>query len=111
MRSSVSSVSLLGLAKSRLKNRFQTASIIAEVMYKRICRQINGKGTGIAGVYCKIGLLLSGDITHDLTSSRVMAILNKSFCLSGGNVSKFSPQSVKPIPSLRMKIEPSSFLA
>jgi len=33
-------------------------------MYKRICRQINGKGTGIAGSYRKVSLLLSGDITH-----------------------------------------------
>jgi len=38
---------------------------MAEVMYKRICRQINGKDTDIAGVYCKIGLLLSSNITHD----------------------------------------------
>ena len=82
MQSSVSSVSLLGLAKGRLKICFQTASIIAEVMYKRICRQINGKGTGIASVYCKIGLLLSGDITHGLISSRVTVMVNISLCCS-----------------------------
>ena len=48
----------------RLKNRFQTASIIAEVMYKRICWQINGKGIGIAGIRCKVSLLLFVNMAH-----------------------------------------------
>ena len=54
MRLSVSSVSLLGLAKGRLKICFQTASIIAEVMYGQIYRRINGKtpvDTGIALIF------------------------------------------------------------
>jgi hypothetical protein len=65
MRSSVSSVFPSGLAKGRLKICFQTASIIAEVMYKQICRQINGKGTGIVGIRCKVSLLLSSNFTHN----------------------------------------------
>ena len=46
--------SLLGLAKGRLKICFQTASIIAEVMYGQIYRRINGKtpvDTGIALIF------------------------------------------------------------
>ena len=67
MWSSVSSVFPSGLAKGRLKICFQTASIIAEVMYGQIYRRINGKtpiDTGIALIFfrkfrCPAGAMIS----------------------------------------------------
>ena len=50
-----------------------------------------GYCTGVVGIYCKISLLLSSNITHNYNSSRVTVIVNKSCCLSALKSVKASP--------------------